>query len=461
MSIGRLARFAGAIFVASMVLVGPGTTAIADPTPAPAVGVYPPVIHFDRALRGGKFLATFGVLNGTGRGEYFNFGLAGATAAWLRLDSSANHTTAITKVWAPGGPRPTTAVLELDVPSTLADGIYRGQLAVVSAPPKATHKGQTTVGLGAAIDVVVDVTGTEVVSGSLVNAYTTYPKIEVGSPVNVFVVVKNAGNVTEQPEFALQVTKGRSEATQYSWHGSTGSGLLPGQTSIYEVSWPGASTETQTLGPYSATVHVNFGSKQIGSANLPFQLVPYGSLGRGGKLLTLKLANHPQVGYSAEVQASVESTGQVQEETSFVGQLYLNGALLRGVKSPVPILLQPGQSGVITMPLPVARNGLYRLVGNANFAGATSKTDTLTFRVGPAPTPVLYIVGIAVVALLLLLLLIVGVIIWRRRQGGPPSWPERRQLPPRYTSTQSRTLHVPPRAPVGTSGTRQQRSEPN
>ena len=104
MSIGRLARFAGAIFVASMVLVGPGTTAIADPTPAPAVGVYPPVIHFDRALRGGKFLATFGVLNGTGRGEYFNFGLAGATAAWLRLDSSANHTTAITKVWAPGGP---------------------------------------------------------------------------------------------------------------------------------------------------------------------------------------------------------------------------------------------------------------------------------------------------------------------------------------------------------------------
>jgi hypothetical protein len=177
--------------------------------------------------------------------------------------------------------------------------------------------------------------------------------------------------------------------------------------------------------------------------------------------LTLKLANHPHVGYSAEVQASVESTGQVQEETSFVGQLYLNGALLRGVKSPVPILLQPGQSGVITMPLPVARNGLYRLTGNANFAGATSKTDTLTFRVGPAPTPILYIVGIAVVVLLLLLLLIVGVVIWRRRQGGPPSWPERRQLPPRYTSTQSRTLHVPPRAPVGTSANRQQRSEPN
>ena len=266
----------------------------------------------------------------------------------------------------------------------------------------------------------MDVTGTEVVSGTLVNAYTTYPKIELGSPVNVFVVLKNAGNVAEQPEFTLRVTKPHSQIAQYRWQGATGSGLLPGQTSIYEVTWPGASTETQTLGPYSATVHVSFGSKQIGSADLPFQLVPYGFSERGGKLLGLELTNHPQVGYSAEVQATVRSTGQVQEETSFVGQLYLNGALLRGVKSPVPILLQPGQSGVITMPVLVAKNGLYRLVGNANFAGAATQPQTLTFRVGPAPIPLFYKVGIAVVALLLVIALIVGIVMWvRRRRGGP------------------------------------------
>jgi hypothetical protein len=209
-------------------------------------------------------------------------------------------------------------------------------------------------------------------------------------------------------------------------------------------------------------VHVSFGSKQIGSAVLPFQLVPYGSLERGGKLLALKLTNHPQVGYSAEVQATVRSTGQVQEETSFVGQLYVNGALLRGVKSPVPILLQPGQSGVITMPVLVAKNGLYRLVGTANFAGATTQPQTLTFRVGPAPTPLLYKVGIGAVLLLFLIALIVGIVMWvRRRGGGPPSWPDRKQVPARYTSSHSRTLHVPPRATVGSSGSRQQQSKPN
>ena len=122
MSNGRLARFVGAVFVAAVVVAGPGTAAVAHATPAASVGVYPPLIHFDQALRGGEFLDTFGVLNDTGRGEYFNFGLAGATAPWLRLVSSANHATAITKIWAPGGPRPTTAVLELKVPSTLANG---------------------------------------------------------------------------------------------------------------------------------------------------------------------------------------------------------------------------------------------------------------------------------------------------------------------------------------------------
>jgi hypothetical protein len=460
MSIRRLAQFVGVIFLVSAALAGSGTAAVATAPDAPSVGAYPTVIDFHSALRGGEFIETFGVLNSTGTGEYFSFGLAGTTAPWLHVVSSSNRSTPITKVWAPSGPRPSTAVLELQVPPTLANGTYKGELTVASVIPKVAHKSQTPVGLGAAIDVVVNVTGTQVVAGDLVNAYTTYPKIEVGSPVNVFVVVKNAGNVAEQPDFGLQVHKAHSKAAQYKWTGTTGSGLLPGQTAVYEVAWPGASTETQTLGGYSATVNVAFGKKDIGSADLAFQLVPYGSLHRGGKLLGLELGNHPKAGYSAEVQAQVRSTGELQEETNFVGQLYLNGQLIKGIKSPVPILLQPGQTGTITMPVLVAKNGEYRLTGTASFAGAQSNPESISFRVGPAPIPVLYEVG-AGLAVLLLVALVVGVIIWKRRHPRTPSWPERGHTPPRYTSSHSRTLHVPPRTPVGSSGSRQQRARPS
>jgi hypothetical protein len=460
MSIRRLAQVVGVLLLVSAALAGPGTAVMATPPEAPSVGAYPTVIHFDQALRGGDYVDTFGVLNGTGSGEYFSFGLAGTTAPWLHVVSSANHSTGITKVWAPGGPRPSTAVLELQVPPTLANGIYKGELTIASVLPKVAHKSQTPVGLGAAIDVVVDVTGTEVVAGALVNAYTTYPKIEVGSPVNVFVVVKNAGNVAEQPGFALEVSKAHTETAQYSWHGTTGPGLLPGQTGLYEVAWPGASTETQTLGKYSANVQVAFGKRQIGSAALAFDLVPYGSLHRGGKLLALKLANHPQVGYSAEVQADVKSSGEVQQETSFAGQLFFDGRLAKEVKSPVPILLQPGQNGTITMPVLVPKNGVYRLTGTAIFAGAQSSPETLTFRVGAAPIPLMYEVGAGLVVVLLVAL-VVGFIIWRRRRPGPPSWTDHRRAPARYTSSHSRTLHVPPRTPVGSSGSRQPRARPS
>ena len=211
MSIRRLAQVVGVLFLVSAALAGPGTAAMATPPDAPSVGAYPTVIHFDQALRGGEYVDTFGVLNSTGSGEYFSFGLAGATAPWLHVVSSDNHSAGITKVWAPGGPRPSTAVLELQVPPTLANGIYQGELTVASVLPKVAHKNQTPVGLGAAIDVVVDVTGTEVVAGALVNVYTTYPKIEVGSPVNVFVVVKNAGNVAEQPAFAASGQQGSQQ----------------------------------------------------------------------------------------------------------------------------------------------------------------------------------------------------------------------------------------------------------
>ena len=203
------------------------------------------------------------------------------------------------------------------------------------------RQGQTSVGLAASIAVAVDVTGTQIVAGALTNAYLPYPKIEVGEPLRVFAVVKNAGNVTEQPKFSLQVTKSQGKTAQYTWQGTTGSAMLPGQTVTYQLTWPGSSTYTQTFGPYVAKLSANFNSTTVGSSTLPFQLVPYGSLRRGGKLLSLQLANRPRLGYAAEVQASVQSTGEVQQETNFVGSLYRNGQLFEPVKSPVPILLLP------------------------------------------------------------------------------------------------------------------------
>jgi hypothetical protein len=429
----------------------PTKTAEAVPAPAEAVGIYPTVVEFKNALRNSQYLQTFGILNGSAEGAFFHFTLSGAVAPWLHVVTSDQHLTPITQLWAPDGPAATTAVLELQVPATAPDGTYTGVITVSSPPQKAEKKGQTSVGLGAQVGITVTITGTEAVAAQLLNAFT-YPKIEVGEALPVFAVVKNLGNVSLQPQFHLQVVKASGVSAVYNWHG-TASAMLPGQTTTYQLDWPASATETQTLGKYSASLKVRFPSgKSIGSWRLPFQLYPYGSLHRGGKLLSLKLTNHPAAGGTAIGQASVVSTGEVQEETYFVGQLYRNGTLVQAVKSPVPVLLAPedeiGSSGTIAVPFTVAKDGLYHLTGTANFAGAQSNTEILTFRVGPAPIPIVYEIGAAVI-LVALMALIVGLVVRRRRGGGPSSWPRRTHVHPTYTAARGGTLRVPPRTPNG------------
>jgi hypothetical protein len=442
----------------------PSKSAKAIPAPPEAIGLYPTVVDFKDALRSGQYVETIGILNGSNHSAYFHFKLSGAASPWLHVVTSGQHLDPITQLWAPHGPAPTTAVLELQVPATAADGVYTGLISVTTPPPKASKKGQTSVGLGAQIGVTVDVTGTQILAAKLLNAFT-FPKIEVGEVLPVFAVVKNLGNVSVQPEFHLDVTKAQGQSRIYNWHGVTGQATLPGQTTTYQVSWPASDTETQTLGKYSAHLSASFpNGKALGSWSLPFQLYPYGSLHRGGKLLSLQLTNHPVVGGTAIAQASVISTGEVQQETNFVGELYRNGGLIQAVKSPVPVLLAPenqnGDSANIAVPFTVAKDGLYRLTGSANFAGAQSNAETITFRIGAAPIPIVYEIGAAAVVLALIAL-IVGLVIWRRRSGGPPSWHQRGHVPPKYTASRGNTLRVPPRTPVGSPGSRRQQAGPN
>jgi hypothetical protein len=452
MSSGRLGRFTGVVvltlLVATSLLVTTPVVPAGAVTPGnSSVGVYPTTVNFDQALRGGQFLDTIGVINGTPQGQYFDFGLKGPAAPWLKVVSSSNHSDQLTRLWAPSGAAPTTAVLELQVPTNLANGAYKGQVTVAMAPPTA-RRGQTSVGLAASIDVEVEVTGTQVVAGALENTFMSYPKIEVGEPLRVFAVIKNSGNVTELPKFGLEVIKSEGRSPQYTWQGTTGSAMLPGQTLTYQLIWPGSSTYTQTYGDYKARLSASFTDTSLGSVTLPFQLVPYGSLHRGGKLLSLQLVNHPKIGDAAEVQASVLSTGEVQQETYFVGQFYRNGQVVQGVKSPVPVLLLPGQSGVITMTFPMPKDGLYELTGLASFDGAKSGIKTLSFRIGPPPIPWMRYGLIALGAVVLLAVLILLGIRRRRR----PVAPIGKHITPRYaTPAHTRNLHVPPRSPVGSS----------
>ena len=451
-SLASAALASVALLLATGGPVAAASTTSTTPQGGFSIGISPTVVTFNNALRGGDYETQITITNGASVGEWFTVSPAGQIASWARVLSATGTGEPVTRVFVPNGAEGTNLMFEADVPATAADGAYAGQLNIDLVPPSRV-KGKVTAGVGVQVNVNLQVTGTEVVGGSVLEAYT-YPKAEVGSAVPVFVRISNRSNITVRPQFVLKVDRSATHNAVYKWAGTTGEGLLPNQVSTFELFWPASSTLTQTLGNYVATLGVTFPkAKRLGTYQLSTRLYPYGFLHRGGKLLRLDLANGPQVGYSAEVNAAVESTGVIQQETSFIGQLYRNGALLGEVKSVAPVLLAPagqaGSTGVITVPVAITKDGLYRLTGVANFAGAQTRPQTLTFRVGAAPVPLVY--ELAAAGAVVLMALVLVLVLWRRRRRRPPARRPQVHGQPRYTATHARTPQAPPRSPVGPS----------
>lgn len=459
----------GLVFVGALAVLEAGPVAAAGPPSGGgySIGIAPGKFSFDNALRGGVYESTVTVINGSPTGKWFILKASGPAAGWIHIYRFYNNQVParaqpLTKALVHPGAEGTMFTMQAVVPATAANGAYEAVLQARLARG-ATGGGRVAALVGVQADVVFHVTGTQVMSASVIQVYS-YPKVEVGSALPVFVRVKNTGNVTVLPHFRLQISRPTNHGVVYHWAGTTGEAVLPGEVTTYKVAWPASSTYSQALGAYSAKLVATLAQgKSLGTWALPFRLYPYGSLHRGGRLLGLELVNKPAAGGQADVQASVESTGIIQQETSFVGQLYRDGSPVGAVKSIVPVLLAPkgqmGATGTVTVSFPVHANGLYRLVGTANFAGAQSRPATLSFRVGPKPLSMWYEVAGGV------LLVVLGVLVFlvvrgRRRNRRPPTPPARVHIAPRYTASHSPTLHVPPRSTVGASGARVSRTVP-
>ncbi len=400
------------------ILVGPAANGVAAAAPGtastvtPSVGFYPVRVTFARALRTGQFLETVGMMNNSPKPRAFRFGLVGPAAGWLSVVEPSDQSKVITSLVVPPGGRVATALLRLEVPRHAADGAYHAVLDVVAMPEAgataASGGGEDGVAVGGQVPVSIFVTGTEVIAGALRDA-STDPAIEVGEPLRLYLTVQNSGNVAMDPMALVVITRPGAIVYRHVFYNQL---VGPGQIANLEDDWPGAATDVQPLGRYNVHVTVSFRSHILGSRALPVELVAYGTLRRGGKLLELALTNRPQLGYVAVAGALVENTGQIQAETIFTGQLFLNNHLV-GAENSVPLLVQPDHTAIIRMVIPVSKHGTYRLTGVANFAGANSSARTLVFQVaiGTFPTSRVAALGAGVLAGLL------GLLWFRRRRG--------------------------------------------
>lgn len=377
----KICKLASILTGAAALMMG-----LATPASAHSAGAYPTELLFSNTLRNGSYQQTIGIIDDSPTPDTYQLTVTGNMASWVTFRAADNPAAVITTAQAQAGP-PTQVIVEVDVPSQAADGTYQGVVHLTPNPvgaPAGTKDGQG-VGISADIPIGIKVSGTQTISGALLDAYT-YPAIEVGSPLRLFTVLLNTGNVEVHP--TITVTVARSGATMFSQifnRDPVDPGLGP---KTIESDW--TDTTAAPVGRYLAHVDVKYLNTEIGSRDVPFSVVPYGSLRRAGNLDALRLENRPAPGRAAVVKAVVHNVGQIETRPVFHGELYLDGKLLKGVTS-VPVLTLPGQTATIDMVVNLPSGGRYTLKGQANFDGTESNSRSLSFRVGAAPgSPILF-----------------------------------------------------------------------
>ncbi len=394
---------------------GPATAA---PSP-PSVGVYPTQLLFPNALRGGQYLRTVGVIDSSPTPGTFQLQASGVIASWMSFVSVDDQSTPQSTVVAKQGP-PSMVALRMTVPSAAANGTYHGVVQITSSVLHPGSQGSSNQGIKISdqIPVAIVVTGTQTISGALLDA-SSAPQIEVGYPMRIFTVVTNTGNVAVHPSIHVMVRRAGTTMFDHVFQGDlVDPGVGPRKL---ETDW--GTTSAAPLGRYQVHVAVAYLGHPIGNRALSVQVVPYGTLRRQGVLEGLRLANHPAVGRAAVVQATLRNTGQIETRPVFQGRLYRDGVLIDGVTSQ-PVLTLAGASATVSMVIDLPRGGDYRLNGTADFDGFISQSRSLTFAVGipwwSSPLPWLAVVAVVLAGL--------GTVVVRRRRrpgaaDNPPAGP--------------------------------------
>lgn len=360
----------GALVMGALTFLSP-----TSPVGASSIGVSPSTLTFDNALRGATYQASISVFTDSSTPSTFSFQKEGDVSSWLSFfgANDPNRAPVDTVVAPPQGTDGSIGV-KVDVPAATANGVYTGSITVYSDVNKgASNSGPVNV--GAEVGVTINVTGTQIISGNVVDASLGSSQIEVGQPARFAAQIKNTGNVDLEPDVAVVLQAKGSDVDMLS---AANQSIGPADIGKLIATW---DTHRFEVGDYTAKITAKAGAVSIGERTLNFRLVPEGTLRRNGELRDLKVTTPPSVGGAAKVVAEFANTGEIDADATFRGELWRDGKLVGDVSSP-SLLVDPGSLGSLSFVVPTLETGNYKVTGLVNFSGKETSARELTFRAG-------------------------------------------------------------------------------
>ncbi len=340
---------------------------------ADSIGIAPTSFDFENLARGQEYARTINVFHDSEEARSFQFSATGELAEWISFfNIETGETIEILEVPHTGLRSKGAVGLKITVPEDAANGFYDSAIRV-SGVAGDVAAGSSAATVGASIRVFADVTGDQVLGGSLLDAAAI--SIETGFPLRVDLRLENSGNVKITPTFEIVITDEADE--EVARHNVTVESIGPQELASREFE---IDVDQLRLGDFTARVTGSFLDLDLGSSTVRFTIFERGTLTRSGTLKGISLTNDPIAGEIARILVEFQNTGEIEANAVFVGEITRDGQLVDVITS-LPQLVQAGQFGEIDVFVDADVAGDYTITGKVNFDGKESQPVEINFNV--------------------------------------------------------------------------------
>jgi hypothetical protein len=331
------------------------------------IALAPSLVQINDALRGADYDQSLVITNMGSVDTNYALTTEGEASAWLSFYSNGGEIQQVTV------PAHLTGIFEvkISVPEDAVNGQHKATLTVTSLPD-ASSAGQAAVAVSAVSDLTIAVTGTQVIAGTVSDISTS--DVETGYPLKIQVYLQNTGNVEVSPLITANITR-NGIAVGSLTENNTKVRAGVGQFIIAE--W---DTTGNAAAEYIATVAVYLDGRDIAARELPFKILPLGTLTRSGELKGIVVNGAAIVNLVTKMTATFANTGQIDTWAKFAGEIY-KGDQLVDTFSGDELLIEKGTEANLVAYFKLAEAGEYTIKGYVLYEGKQTEVKELTFTV--------------------------------------------------------------------------------
>ena len=357
------------IFVIGLILI-----TLCSNAGAAGIAVSPSKIEMDDVLKGAEPERVLTVFNTATYEDTFSLTVTGDISDWISFYRMDDPATPINNITIPAEDK-AQVLVKFAIPADTAAGDgYASKIYVQSIPPE-VEAGQAAVMIKMPVYVMINVTGTQTLAGTVESIATT--DTEVNVPLKIRVEFRNTGNVVAKPTVNVDISRDGAVVDSVTYSDKE---VAPNRKETVRVEWDTAEIKS---GDYVAKVSVLLGGEVLETEELPFKLFPPGELTRHGALNGIICEGEPAVGAVTKILSTFVNTGGIDTKARFAGEVYRDGNLIDTIESNELLVLM-GASETLTSYLTIESPGSYAIKGHVEYEGRTTDTKELSFDVSSA-----------------------------------------------------------------------------